>query len=77
MHHKARKSFLSFAFSFYYRLRFEAVNCKHFRLKLSLLILRNCPKVLVWLEETNGNLGKLVQAGIQVAIIAFESQTCF
>jgi hypothetical protein len=50
---------------------------KHFQLKLSLLFLRNCPEVLVWVEESNGNLGILVQTGIQVGIIAYESQICF
>jgi len=77
MHHEARSRFLSFAFSFHYRLRFEAVHCKHIRLKLSLLFLRNCPEVLVWVEESNGNLGILVQTGIQVCIIVYESQICF
>jgi len=50
--------------SFHYRLKFEAVHCKHFQLKLSLLFLRNCPEVLVWVEGSNGNLGILVQTGI-------------
>lgn len=76
IYNDARRSLL-FAFSFHYRLRFEAVHCKHFRMTLSLLFLRNCPEVLVWVEESNGNLEILVQTGIQVGIIAYESQICF
>jgi len=46
-------------------------------MKVSLLFLRNCPEVLVWVEESNGNVGILVQIGIQVGIIAYESEICF